>query len=295
MSQIKFVKDVLSEQLYQPNTLTIELDGSQLKTESDFLVEIWKKLNFPVHHICWDAYLDWITDLSWIKEKTINIVINNFSDFLSSSPKHKKHFIEDANQHIIPYWDKNAAAVWEEQEEQTKTINIYCVENDSDFQNGWSVINSIHTNILEGRKTAHGVSDPVIYQEENKCYIAVFVYFYNGYQLKKGFVNRPSMWAICDIKTGEIIKRYDISAKDFSDLPPETPCDIRSETEYNDDELEILKEKFEKSIEAFDEVRFEYINTGKINLEKYRQYLTNIIDFAPKSFKQFYLDLSIKI
>ncbi len=127
MSQIKFIKSLSSEQLCLSNSLTVEFDGSKLKTESDFLTEIWFKLKFPAYHICWDAYLDWITDLSWIKEKTINIVINNFDDFLSSSPEHKNYFIKDLNEHIMPYWDKDAAEVWKGQEENIKAINIYCV------------------------------------------------------------------------------------------------------------------------------------------------------------------------
>lgn len=55
----------------------------------------------------WDSLYDWITDLSWIKEKHIIIEIVNFDLALTSYPKEKDIFetcLKDANN----YWQLNA-------------------------------------------------------------------------------------------------------------------------------------------------------------------------------------------
>ena len=49
------------------------------------------KLQFPGN--CdglWDRYCDWMTDLDWIQERKIAIMIHSFSKFLSADPISKK-------------------------------------------------------------------------------------------------------------------------------------------------------------------------------------------------------------
>lgn len=51
-----------------PSHLAI-IDGKATRTSSDFLRCIGEQLKFPDSQNCnWDAYLDWMRDLSWLKE-----------------------------------------------------------------------------------------------------------------------------------------------------------------------------------------------------------------------------------
>lgn len=48
-------------------------------------------------------------------------------------------------------------------------------------------------------------------------YLAVFTFFYSHEDIDAGLVERPTMWAIADIETGEIIEERLTKDKDFSD------------------------------------------------------------------------------
>ncbi len=156
-----------------------------------------------------------------------------------------------------------------------------------DFIDIHSVINNIHRTVLDGIKTAHRVSDPVIRYVNGEYYIAVWVLFYNGYDYKVGTVGRPSMWAIYDIKTGNKIATYEKN-NDFSDAPYEKIYNLASENN-----LKIIVKNPEKIISSFDEVRLELIQSNKFNKEKYEKYLNAVIASAPKDFRRFYKDLSV--
>ena len=45
------------------------IDGAKIQTKQDYLEAMEKALKLPSCHNNWDAYLDWICDLDWIKEK----------------------------------------------------------------------------------------------------------------------------------------------------------------------------------------------------------------------------------
>lgn len=81
-----------------------------------------------------------------------------------------------------------------------------------------SLINmKIRRNILGGAKIPHSTSQPVIFCENNKYYLAVFVFFYTREDIQSGMIGRPAVWAIADMETGEIINEYRCREKDFSD------------------------------------------------------------------------------
>jgi len=80
------------------------------------------------------------------------------------------------------------------------------------------VVNSnIQSKVLNGSKTPHSTSYPVIYKENGKYYLAVFVFFYSREDIEAGAVERPTMWALADIETGEIIEERLTKDKEFSD------------------------------------------------------------------------------
>ena len=105
------------------NGLVISIDGEKHKTALSYLTEIWKKLKFPGMHINWDAYLDWMRDLEWLEENEIVIIIHNFDAFLSENQEKKKYFLYDFENIILPYWDKDAIGVLEN-EDKIKKITL---------------------------------------------------------------------------------------------------------------------------------------------------------------------------
>ena len=83
--------------------------------------------------------------------------------------------------------------------------------------NSYDINSHIQKNILNGAKTPHSASYPVIYFENEKYYLAVFVFFYSREDIEAGAVERPTMWAIANLETGEIIEERLTKDNDFSD------------------------------------------------------------------------------
>lgn len=147
---------------------------------------------------------------------------------------------------------------------------------------------NIQNNVLSGAKTPHSTSYPVILKENGKFYLAVFTFFYSREDIDAGMVERPTMWAIADIETGEIIKEYDTMEKDFSNAPYDVKYNIRS-NEYYD----TSKEYYEKTFAILDSVRSKFINEHKFYEAEYRAYLNRILANIPKDYQRFYTDLSV--
>lgn len=146
----------------------------------------------------------------------------------------------------------------------------------------------IKKNIMQGKKNPHSTSQPVIHAEDGKYYLSAFVFFYNREDLQKSEVNRPSLWCIANIETGEIIDVYTSTEKEFSDASYNVKYSIKQEGEY-----ETSREYYEKAFSILDEVREEYFLTGIIDKVKYSVYLDMILKNIPKEHHKFFRDLSI--
>ncbi len=150
------------------------------------------------------------------------------------------------------------------------------------------VNSNILQNILEGRKTPHSTSQPLIYKEGDNFFLAVFVFFYTREDIASGAVDRPTMWAIADISTGEILKRFETKEKDFSQAPYDVKYNVRSDAEYD-----TSAQYYEKAFAILDSVRTKIINEGKFDENEYQQYLSMILANIPKDYQRFYTDLSV--
>lgn len=87
------------------NAFVVIIDGEKAQDTKSFFKEIYKELSFPYpQYANWDAYNDWMRDLSWIKEKHIIIIISSWEDFLKNGEK--ENFIDNLHEAIFPFWDK---------------------------------------------------------------------------------------------------------------------------------------------------------------------------------------------
>lgn len=146
----------------------------------------------------------------------------------------------------------------------------------------------IQKKVLSGSKVPHSTSQPVICKLDDKYYLAVFTFFYTREDIEAGAVDRPTMWAIADIKTGEIVKEFETKERDFSDAPYDVKYNVRSDAQYD-----TSKEYYEKAFEILDSVRDKLINTGKLYRAEYQFYLDRILANIPKDYQRFYTDLSV--
>lgn len=150
-------------------------------------------------------------------------------------------------------------------------------------------INSkIQSNILNGSKTPHSTSYPVLYKENGKFYLAAFTFFYSREDIETGRVERPTMWAIADIETGEIIEERSTKDKDFSDAPYDVKYNVRADARYD-----TSKKYYDEAFAILDSCRDKIITTGKFYQGEYKFYLDKIVANIPKEYQRFYYDLSV--
>ena len=147
---------------------------------------------------------------------------------------------------------------------------------------------NIQNNVLNGAKTPHSTSYPVILKECGKFYLAVFTFFYSREDIEAGMVERPTMWAIADIETGEIIEERLTKDKDFSDASYDIKYSVRADAQYD-----TSKKYYDEAFAILDSCRSKIINTGKFYPGEYKFYLDKIIANIPKEYQRFYQDLSV--
>ena len=164
--------------------------------------------------------------------------------------------------------------------------NVSTVNHEQDYiQN---IIKKINVNIIGGKKIPHSTSQPVIYQESGKYYLAVFVFFYTKEDIEAGAVDRPTIWALADIETGEIIEERQTKDKDFSQASYDVKYNVRSDAQFD-----TSKKYYDEAFAILDSVRTKIITSGKFYALEYKYYLDKILANIPKDYQGFYTDLSV--
>lgn len=139
--------------------------------------------------------------------------------------------------------------------------------------------------IMEGRKVPHSLSDPVLREEDGKLYLAFFVFFYSGAEVKAKLIKRPEIWAIFDLENGEMVSRRDCRIQDFSDASMDEKIDIS-------DDFNVEKDLYNKAYQMLDDIRTEVIDGKSLDIVKYESYLQLILSAIPVAYRKFFFDLS---
>jgi len=146
----------------------------------------------------------------------------------------------------------------------------------------------VQSSILNGAKIPHSTSQPVIYKENGKYYLAVFVFFFTKEDIESGAVDRPTVWALADIETGEIIEERQTKDKDFSDASYDVKYNVRSDARYD-----TSKKYYDEAFVILDSVRTKIITSGKFYALEYKYYFDKILANIPKDYQRFYTDLFV--
>ena len=114
--------------------LLVELWGEELRNWEQYSIKIGQLLQFPEmyqypprSHV-FDAYLDWMEDLSWFKEvEEFAIIINGYdSSFLSYDKSSKKMIVETFVTSVLPWWEYNVERC--SVGGKAKPFNVYLVD-----------------------------------------------------------------------------------------------------------------------------------------------------------------------
>lgn len=84
-----------------------EIEGAKIRTEADYVQEMSNAFAFPhelpAMKIGW--YNDYISDLMWIEQKDIVLLIHNYDLMLCGEQKLKKNILDDFEEIILPWWE----------------------------------------------------------------------------------------------------------------------------------------------------------------------------------------------
>lgn len=123
--------DEINQMNFSEKIFLVEIDGKKIMTEKDLILDIAEKFHFPAFSYknneyimwyenlfkkfdcrlyklpSWDVCEDWLTDLAWIEQEQINIVIYRFSFFLKHDREFRDFFIHRLETVILPWWEKD--------------------------------------------------------------------------------------------------------------------------------------------------------------------------------------------
>ena len=102
------------------------IDGRKTVHKTDFLQSFGEQIRGRKYEK-WEAFIDDLTDLVWIKNANITIVIFNWSYALSQSQISKKDFIDDLNSVVFKYWNEEEKMP-DAEERSLKNISVYITD-----------------------------------------------------------------------------------------------------------------------------------------------------------------------
>lgn len=122
--ELKLIKQQLSN---QRAIWVAEIDGVKVPTWMDYAHEIEKIFRFPSPcDKSMDAYLDWMTDLSWLNSQGYVLIIKNMEDFMRSDLEKKEKILRFFVEDILPFWESGVEQYVVEG--KAKPFNIYIVD-----------------------------------------------------------------------------------------------------------------------------------------------------------------------
>ncbi len=109
-NKISFVDKVelvsLKERLNDLNYFVVTVPGKKVRTFRQYLNFMGKKFKMP-DYAGFAAYSDWMTDLSWIPNQKIAVIINKYDFFMNKNPKLKRLIMDSFEDDILPFWEKD--------------------------------------------------------------------------------------------------------------------------------------------------------------------------------------------
>lgn len=90
-------------------TFIAEIDGAKINTWEDYWNSMAMSFSFPklsqYMKPDYHSYYDIMTDLSWIDNDNIVLLIHNFTCFLKNEHALKDDIIKDFKNYLLPFWD----------------------------------------------------------------------------------------------------------------------------------------------------------------------------------------------
>lgn len=131
-NKVNFIaKEQLEKLLTETNdAFMVTIDGAKIYSWSEYWNSVATAFSFPdlptYMKPDYHSYYDLMTDLSWIDNKSIVMIIENADEFLKNESSLKSAIIKDFNEYLLPFWEKEVSHTVVNG--QTKDFCVYFVE-----------------------------------------------------------------------------------------------------------------------------------------------------------------------
>ena len=131
-NKVTFIAKEQSEKLKTEtkDAFVVIIDGAKINSWSEYWDCIATAFSFPelpeYMEPDYHSYYDLMTDLSWIDNKSIVIIIENANEFLKNEYDLKNTIVNNFNEYLLPFWEKEVEITVVNG--QTRNFCVYFVE-----------------------------------------------------------------------------------------------------------------------------------------------------------------------
>ncbi|MDH6603364.1 hypothetical protein OKW23_000493 [Bacilli bacterium PM5-9] len=114
----------------------VEIYSKKIENEKELYYEMMYKFDLTddfiyKKRIIYDAYIDWMTDLTWIEEsKDVCLIIYDFFKLIKIGVDEVNLFIDMFVTNILPFWEEEV--IHTVVEGKRRRFNVYLVVNDDE-------------------------------------------------------------------------------------------------------------------------------------------------------------------
>ncbi len=100
-------KKIKTDALNKQDVFLAEIDGARIRTEEDYVQAMIDAFAIPYPLLAMKlGFLnDWMSDLMWIKQKDIVLIVHNYNLMLSDDLNAKKEVMIYLEEIILPWWE----------------------------------------------------------------------------------------------------------------------------------------------------------------------------------------------
>lgn len=131
INKVNFISKAQAEKLLQEKNgaFIATIDGKNINSWSEYWNSVATAFSFPdlpeYMQPDYHSYYDLMTDLSWIENRRIMLIIDNANDFFKNNSSLKNDIIKDFNEYLLPFWKKEIE--YTQVNGQTKIFNVYLI------------------------------------------------------------------------------------------------------------------------------------------------------------------------
>ena len=259
--------------------LVIAFNGDAMDTKERCANMLSKYLHSP-EQVPFEGIYNMLTDLSWLPERTITLVIHHYEKLLTLSRDDIASFRQLLSD-VAQYWSKN----------NKKNVDIVAIEDAAIWAQmmGSAALYPVMNAEWNKEKPRYSVSLPVLRYDKDELVLAYWVAARGTVDEETGESPRPQVWCTAKLMDNEMISQYHCSDREFCNIS----ANATISWEFKRDIEPLSKAWWNTTWTLLSMVRMYYLRDKVVHMHLYQEYLQRILDAMPEDLQPFYKQLSM--